>query len=88
MTMATLSTSKLSSKGQVVIPEDIRNRLGLQPGDRFVVAGEGDTIVFKVLSMPAMDRFSDLIAQAQKVARQVGLTPADISDAIRLARKS
>ena len=88
MTMATLSTSKLSSKGQVVIPEDIRNRLGLQPGDRFVVVGEGDTIVFKVLSMPAMDQFSDLIAQAQKVARQIGLTPADISDAIRLARKS
>ena len=86
--MATLSTSKLSSKGQVVIPEDIRNRLGLQPGDRFVVAGEGDTIIFKAISMPAMDQFSDLIDEAQAVARQVGLTPADIADAIRLARQS
>ena len=85
--MATYATSKLSSKGQVVIPEEIREKLGLQPGDRFVVAGEGDTVVFKVVSMPAMDQFDDLIAQAREAARKAGLTPADISAAIRRSRQ-
>ena len=40
--MADLSTTKMSSKGQVVIPDAIRKRLGLEPGDQFVVmAGQG-----------------------------------------------
>ena len=37
--MKTLATTKLSSKGQVVIPEEIRNRLGLETGAQFVASG-------------------------------------------------
>ncbi|HDN94572.1 MAG TPA: AbrB family transcriptional regulator, partial [Nitrospirae bacterium] len=37
--MAPLATTKMSSKGQIVIPEDIRKRLGLKPGAQFVVVG-------------------------------------------------
>ena len=37
--MSTLSTTRMSSKGQVVIPEEIRQRLGLETGAQFVVAG-------------------------------------------------
>jgi antitoxin PrlF len=40
------NSSTISSKGQVTIPQEIRKRLGLEPGDRveFVVE-EGRTIV-------------------------------------------
>jgi antitoxin PrlF len=39
-------SSTISSKGQVTLPQDIRNRLGLSPGDRveFVVEG-GQTLI-------------------------------------------
>lgn len=40
--MAGYATTKLSSRGQVVIPEEIRISLGLNEGDQFVVIGEGD----------------------------------------------
>jgi AbrB family looped-hinge helix DNA binding protein len=30
-------TTTLSQKGQVVIPQEVRNKLRLQPGDDFVV---------------------------------------------------
>ena len=43
------STTKLSSRGQVVIPEEIRNRLGLETGDQFVVVGEGNVVVLKTV---------------------------------------
>jgi AbrB family looped-hinge helix DNA binding protein len=39
--MNSYATTKLSSKGQVVIPEEVRNDLGLNEGDQFVVIGQG-----------------------------------------------
>jgi len=46
------STTTLSSKGQVVIPEEIRDRLGLPPETRLVVVAERDVVVFRVLQAP------------------------------------
>jgi len=64
----------MSSKGQVVIPEEIRERLGLQPGVRFVVVGRRDVVILKAISPPSMDAFEDLIREARKKAlAQLGL---------------
>ena len=52
--MADVETTKMSSKGQVVIPEDIRTRLGLKPGAQFVVVGDNDTVILKVITAPDM----------------------------------
>lgn len=35
--MAIIKTVKLSSKSQIVIPREIRERLGAQPGDKLVL---------------------------------------------------
>ncbi len=43
--MAEVAATKMSSKGQVVIPEEIRNRLGLKAGTKFVVVGSEDTLI-------------------------------------------
>jgi AbrB family looped-hinge helix DNA binding protein len=37
--------TKLSTKGQVVLPSRIRNKLGLRPGDPLDASVEGDRIV-------------------------------------------
>jgi len=34
------STSTISSKGQVTVPQEIRKRLGLEPGDRVEFVAE------------------------------------------------
>jgi AbrB family looped-hinge helix DNA binding protein len=47
--MGQAATTTLSTKGQVVIPEDIRSRLGLKPGTQFVVIADRDAVIFKVL---------------------------------------
>jgi AbrB family looped-hinge helix DNA binding protein len=60
----------MSSKGQVVIPEEIRKRLGLKAGAKFVVVGEKDTVILKAISPPSMDEFNELIAKAGKQARK------------------
>ena len=85
--MSNLSTTTLSSKGQVVIPEEIRVRLGLVPGTRFVVVAEGDVVVFKVLQAPEAYEFAGLVDQARVVAREEGLRVADARRAVREVRR-
>ena len=76
----------MSSKGQVVIPEEIRKRLGLDVGSQFIVVGEKDTIILKSISPPSMDEFDALITQAKKQAQEAGLKRSDITKTIREAR--
>ena len=84
--MAELATTRLSSKGQIVIPEDVRIRLGLKPGVQFVVMGEGDVVILKIISPPSMKEFDELIVKARRQARRAGLKRSDIAAAIREVR--
>jgi AbrB family looped-hinge helix DNA binding protein len=76
------ATTKLSSKGQVVIPEEIRTRLGLEPGAQFVVVGEGDVVVLKALTAPDLSEFTALLDEARASAKEAGLSETDIQKAL------
>ena len=84
--MANIATTKMSSKGQVVIPENIRKKLKLKAGDQFVVMGENDIVILKSISPPSLDEFDSLIAKARKQGKQAGIKKSDISDAISKVR--
>jgi AbrB family looped-hinge helix DNA binding protein len=83
-----LSTTRMSSKGQVVIPEAIRKRLKLKEGAQFVVVGEDDVVILKAITEPVLDEFEVLIKQARLQARQAGMKSADINAAVAKARSS
>ena len=51
--MENIETTRMSSKGQVVIPEAVRNRLGLKAGAHFVVMGDRDVVILKTIAAPA-----------------------------------
>jgi AbrB family looped-hinge helix DNA binding protein len=85
--MATVATTTLSSKGQVVIPEDVRTALGLEPGAQFVVMGDGDVVILKRIETPARGEFRTLAAKLRKQARRAGLKPSDVQRAIRKVRR-
>jgi len=84
--MANVSTTKMSSKGQIVIPENIRKQLNLKPGSQFVVVGDKDVVILKSISPPALNEFDDLIAEARRQGKKVGLKKSDILHAVRTAR--
>lgn len=81
-----LATTRLSSKGQVVIPEEIRKSLGLKTGVQFVVIGRGDAIIFKTISAPSFDEFDHLIKESHRQARKAGLKKSDVAKAIKKVR--
>ncbi len=84
--MSELATTKMSSKGQVVIPEEIRNRLHLTAGSQFVVVAGKDAVILKTISPPSIEEFDELIREAREQARKVGLKKADIEAAITEVR--
>ena len=85
--MANVSTTKMSSKGQVVIPENVRKKLNLKAGAQFIVVGDKDVVILKNISPPSMDEFDGLIAEARKQGRKAGLKKADIQEAILKTRR-
>ena len=86
--MTELATTRMSSKGQVVIPEGIRKRLGLKAGAQFVVVGDKDVVILKAISPPSMEDFDALISEARKEARKTGLKRSDITAAIAKVRSN
>ena len=85
--MAPLATTKMSSKGQIVIPEVIRKRLGLKPGAQFVVVGKNDVVILKTITQPSMNEFDQLISEARKQAKKAGMKKTDVASAIQKVRK-
>lgn len=85
--MESVETARMSSKGQVVIPESIRHQLGLATGQQFVVVGDGDVIVLKSIDVPTMRDFDRMIRQARQAARQAGMRRSDVAEAVGRARR-
>ncbi|MDA8137906.1 MAG: AbrB/MazE/SpoVT family DNA-binding domain-containing protein [Desulfobacteraceae bacterium] len=84
--MANISTTKMSSKGQVVIPEAIRRQLHLKAGTQFVVVGEKDVVILKNISPPSIEEFDALIMNVRKKAKEAGIKKDDIKKVISKVR--
>ena len=81
-----MSKRNVGSKGQVVIPDSIRKRLDLKEGAQFLVVGDADVVILKVVTPPDMNEFDTLIKQARKQAKEAGLKQKDITSAVAKAR--
>ncbi len=85
--MPNLSTTKMSSKGQIVIPEEIRRRLKLHTGMQFIVVGENNVVILKAITPPSITEFDAIIAKARSQAKSAGLKKSDINEAVVRARR-
>ena len=84
--MENIETTRMSSKGQVVIPEAVRNRLGLKTGAQFVVMGDRDVVILKTIAAPARNEFAAIAAKVRRQARVAGLQVSDVARAVRKVR--
>jgi AbrB family looped-hinge helix DNA binding protein len=85
--MSQYSTTKMSSRGQVVIPEEIRESLHLKEGDQFIVMGHADTVILRSITPPSMDELKGLMAQAEEIARKAEMKKKDLNSAIKKVRR-
>jgi len=65
-----LDVSRVTSKGQVTIPVEMRRRLGIKNGDKIVFMGEGNRIVIANAAMVALKEVQEAFSG---VAERLGL---------------
>ena len=82
---------KMSSRGQIVIPQDIREEICASEGTMFAVVSGRDSIVLKKVETPSKE---ELICELQNIAKEgkkrleaKGIKEADISSIIEKSRK-
>jgi len=84
--MAEVAVTRMSSKGQIVVPQIIRKMLNLKVGELFTLIGEDDTIILKRINIPSEKEFKALMTWGKKYARRLKITRKDVLEAIEKAR--
>jgi len=86
-----MEITKMTSRGQVVIPQDIRQNNDLKEGERFLVYDLDDSIVLKRIKnlekAKDMEEFEKVFAKTWKIAQKRGITRDDVKEEIKAYRK-
>ena len=77
----------VSSKGQIVLPAEMRSSFSLAGGDKLAIYATDDAILLKPLKLPSPEDFSRWMAEAQKWAASVDYKENDIENIIKSVRK-
>ncbi|MEK6887479.1 MAG: AbrB/MazE/SpoVT family DNA-binding domain-containing protein [Candidatus Aenigmatarchaeota archaeon] len=80
--------TRISEKGQVVIPSALRTQMKIKKSDQFLVFGEGNTIILKKIDRPAVKKTFDEVAKpVREAAKKEGFSRNDLDKLIKEARK-
>lgn len=81
-TLEYLTTTKIGEKGQLTVPKQFREDLGLGAGAPFAVLRLGDGLIL----LPELQRFEQLCEQVGACLTSAGLTPDDLLTTLPEAR--
>ena len=85
-------TIKMSSRGQIVIPQDIREEIKASEGTIFSIVSVRDAIILKKISTPSKeDLIKELEAialEGRKRAEKLGIKESDVPELVQSVRKS
>ena len=88
--MTAVMTTKMSSKGQVVLPEALREMYRWDAGTSFTVYAYKGSVIMQPLKMPTEEElaaeFDQAFNESRRMAKAAGMTLSDIDDAIRSVR--
>ena len=79
----------VSSKGQVVIPQSIRKKMGIGPKTKLLIYGYGDAVIMKKLDVPdVLKDLERIYRNVDEKAKKLGiLSDQDVSDIVQESRR-
>lgn len=69
-----IEMGKISSRGQVAIPSDIRDQLGLREGSKVLFFLENDTVLMKKVSAESFAELTKPLRKAKKKIKEEDVT--------------
>jgi len=88
----TIETVKMSSRGQIVIPQDVREELDVHEGTLFALVSSRDSIILKKISTPSKEdlikEIESIALEGRKRAEKLGIKESDVSEMVKRVRKS
>ncbi len=78
--------TRVSGKGQIVLPSPLRKELGIRKADLFLVYGENGTIVLKKVEK-MVKSFDEIAKPIRQVAKKTRFTRQDLARLIKEVRK-
>ena len=85
--MENVEITSISSRGQVVIPQRLRDKMKIHTGEKFVVIGENNTIVLKKLEMPSFNGIDKLLKKTRDFVKEKRIKESDVEEVIKQTRK-
>ncbi len=86
-----IELTKMSSRGQIVIPQKLRDRMKIKEGSVFAILGDGDSFVLKKIAVPDKEQFlkslEKISKEGRKRAEKLGVKESDLPEMIRRLRK-
>lgn len=88
--MADVEITRMSSRGQVVIPLDIREALQWTEGTPLAVMSKGSMLILKKVSTPTKEdllkEFGDIVSEGSNIAAEKRIRQSDVQKIIHVRR--
>jgi len=75
----------MSSRGQICIPNNLREDMGLKEGNKVLFVLAGDSLLMKKVTMRS---FEEITKPLKEAAKKSGMKESDVPDIIHRFRKS
>ena len=85
-----VETIKMSSKGQIVIPRDIREEIAADEGTIFSVVSSKGTVILKKIETPSKEELikelETIAKEGRKRAEKIGIKESDVPNLVHKSR--
>ena len=74
MSDLSIDTTKVSEKGQIVIPKEVRDKLGLKAGSKLIIIATSDLMIMQKAELVGERmRVWEIVNRARSLAEKLGL---------------
>ena len=84
--MSEVVFTKMSSKGQIVIPKKLREMFGYNKGEIFALIGNEKTLILKKIPTPSHNELERLFKWGDEFAQSKGIKKEEVLKAIQEVR--
>lgn len=81
-----VNITKMSSKGQVVIPSEIREKMNLDEGNLLIISDSDDSICMKKIELPKIKSWKEATKPFREAAKKSNFSNDDLKKLIEESR--